>query len=418
MTPTTTKLPEPTRTTWILAPAVVGEVVLGPGLRILAQAEALVRMGHRVHLGLLDCRAQLPPGIEFHPLSTSLLESIRPGDGVIVQSSLRIRWLWALVRRRIPFDVDFYNILSIETLETFPRSFQPRSIPSLRRKMSTRESILARLARRVYVSHPMQMAFLAGLMADDPGSAASRLPDRCIEIPMGIPDTPMLEGAAFPYPDALRGRPVFLWGGGLWSWMDPRPLLEAFAKLQASGSDAALFFIAGANHSPSRSEDGSVQLARQLAEELGVLGRSVFFNERKAGPGDLPAYLEHCCAGILCNSATLESAMSWRTRQLDLLWAGRPALVAGRDPLSDRLAERGCAVVCAPDPSEIAKSASLLAEDAGRRRGMGEAARALGERARWSQVLEPFCATHADPQAFRTPGPPVPWRLVARYLLG
>lgn len=408
----------PTRTSWILAPAAVGEVVLGPGLRILAQARALRALGHEVHLGMLSCTAELPEGITFHPLETSLLRSIRPGDGVIVQPSLRIRWIWELLRRRIPFHADFYNILSIETLETFPLAYPARAIPSLRRKMTCRESIVARLARKIYVSHPLQTAFLAGLMADDPGDAAARLPARCLELPMGLPSTPMPTGNPFPYPAVLEGRQIFLWGGGIWSWMDPTPLLEAFVELERRGSSAALFFLAGANHSPSKSEDASIARAHAAASRLGALGRNVFFNDRKAGPADLPSYLEHCAAGILSNSPNLESTMSWRTRQLDLLWAGRPALVAGADPLSNSMSLRGAALQCELTASAIADAIERLAADPALRTQMGAAGMAMGRDMTWPRVLAPFTSLHADPQAFLGSGPALPVRLALRYLMG
>jgi len=392
------------------------EVVLGPGLRILAQARVLRSLGHEVRLGLHSCSARLPEGIEYRKLDSALIRSIRPGDGVILHPALRIRWLWDLVRRRVPFHADFYNILSIEAMETIPLLYPRRLVPTLRRKMALRESFVARCARWIYVSHPLQRAFLGGMMADDPGDAASRLPGRCLELPMGTPSEPMPRGNPFPYPDELRGRPVFLWGGGIWSWMDPGPLLEAFALLQREGCPAALFFLAGANHSPSHTEDAPIPAARARAEALGILGRNVFFNERKAGPDDLPAYLEHCTAGILCNSDNLESSMSWRTRQLDLLWAGRPALVAGRDPLSCRMADAGAARVCPLSAEAIARLVRDFLLDPQSPSRMGEAAATLGTSLNWENQREAFASLHRASDAFSGLGPTMPWRLVFRYL--
>jgi hypothetical protein len=400
------------RTTWILAPSWLGELALGPDQRIVAMAEALRAAGHRVALGLVECNRRLPDGIEFVPLDPAIA-SIRPGDPVVLQPGLRMRQLWSLLRRGIPFHVDFFNVISSESLDHFPRHYPPRKAAVLGRRMCFREAMLARHARRIYVSNGGQMSFLAGLVAPKSAARASDLPARCIEVPMGVPDLPMRGEGRFPYPDALRERPIFLWGGGIWSWMDPRPLLSAFRILQERGSDAALFFIAGRNHSANRDEDRPMRDAREFAESIGAAGKSVFFNDQRATPADLPDYLSHCRAGILFNGPTLESRQSWRTRLLDLLWAGKPALVAGRDPLSDRMKDAGAAWDMGQSPERIADAIQeFLTRDTA---AMEESALRLGQSLTWSRVLAPFVESMGEPGAFEGAGEPYGLLDIGRY---
>ena len=345
----------------------------------------------------MDCERKLPEGISFLPLAEAV-EKIRPGDPVLVQPGLRVRFLWKLLRRRIPLHVDFFNVISSESLDNFPRHYSPRVARRMGRSMCFREAVLAQYARRIYVSNAGQMSFLAGLVAPISASRASDLPARCMEVPMGIPNHPMPTELDFPYPAELEGRPVFLWGGGIWSWMDPRPLLRAFRILQDRGSPAALFFIAGRNHSTNADENRPMEEARAFADSIGVSGRSVFFNGRRATPSDLPAYLVHCRAGILYNAPTLESRQSWRTRLLDLLWAGKPALVSGRDPLSDHMKMAGSAMEAGDSPERIADSVEgMLAGDT---TAMESNARALGRSMTWSKVLEPLVDSMSEPNAF------------------
>jgi len=157
---------------------------------------------------------------------------------------------------------------------------------------------------------------------------------------MGVSDEPFSTGNPWPYPGAMRNRRIFLWGGGIWNWFDVPTLLEAFALLQENGSSAALFFLGGRRLSGREEHERPIRAALEKASSLGILDRSVFFNERAAQPQELPGYLEHCVAGAMSNPASFESATSWRTRYLDLLWAGKPLVVSGSDPLAERGSRR------------------------------------------------------------------------------
>jgi len=195
--------------------------------------------------------------------------------------------------------------------------------------------------------------------------------------------------------------------------MDPRPLLEAFKILYLKNNNAVLFFIAGKNHSENPDENYSMNAAKKYASEIGVAGYNVFFNKNQATPADLPKYLSHCFAGILFNSPSLESHQSWRTRLLDLLWAGKPALVAGKDPLSERMKATGAAISTGESPTEIALAVeSMLSDDLS---NMKIAASKMGQNMTWPKVLSPFIHSILNETNFSQSGVKFPALTFLKY---
>lgn len=335
-----------------------GDVLLGPASRQLELASGGVLAGVETIVVGSSCDRTLPDGIAFRSLDTFRLCDVRPGDALVVGAYMPGRWTFELLRSRIPFHVDLYCVTATEILPGLD-ALSGRIAWQLRWRRVLRYAALCVRAETVYVSNTHQAALLGGMIFSLPGRTAQHLafdlPARTVVAPMAPSSLPFPVGAPSPYPPELRGRPVFLWGGGIWKWFDTGTVLDAFALLRERNSPATLFFLAGANRSHHSDQDAPHRDAWEAATSRGLLGRNVFFNERAVGPSELPAYLEHCHAGILSNGAHLESLASWRTRQLDLLWAGKPAVVAGDDPLSRRMADAGAGwIVPARDAAALA----------------------------------------------------------------
>lgn len=408
----TASLPE----IWIFSRGNLGKISLGPMVRVWEMGALALKKGHRVHLCLDGCTADLPDGMTFHPISTALVNSIPLGSRIVASIFLKPRDLKALLDSRHPFDIDFYCVGALEGLESsdglpFWRRYQGR------RRTAMRYRMLLEYAERVYLSTPEQLTFLGGLLfsgGDKTSCAlASRLPEKSILMPMGVREEAFPKGTPNPYPTELRARPIFLWGGGIWAWFDIDTLLRAFALLKARGSNAVLFFLCGSNPSGLPSQDAPVEKALDLAREMELTGRNVFFLDRGASSTELPGYLEHCTAGIMANPARLESFGSWRTRLLDLLWAKKPVLTCGYDPLSERMAahELGFRTRTA-DAVELADRIDGFDPEAASGNGIEDLSRLLG----WSRTLEPWRKSLDAPFLPRMKRPSR--RFWFRYLLG
>jgi glycosyltransferase involved in cell wall biosynthesis len=242
---------------------------------------------------------------------------------------------------------------------------------------------MAKAATRIWVSHPGQAIFLSALLARTGTAtnaiAAFRLPGKTIEVPMGCSDRPPPLGLPNPYREQGIHSPVFLWGGGVWRWFDPETVLHAFSLLRSRSIPATLFFISGRNES-TPDYNAPLDEVVSSASRRGLLDGQVVFNPRRVGPSELGPWLEHARAGIMGNMPTLESRMSWRTRYLDLLWAGKPLVVSGADPLAERMERRGAALISSSgDPVQLADAIQRLVQDDALTHSMSEASRAFGD---------------------------------------
>ena len=163
-------------------------------------------------------------------------------------------------------------------------------------------------------------------------------------VPFGLPAEPpvkrepVLKGVV---PGIAAEDRVLLWGGGIWNWFDPLTPIRAVARLAQRRDDVKLYFLGVQHPHPETEEMGMEAAAVALAEELGVLDRSVFFNrgwvpyERRAD------FLLEADLGISAHFDNIETRFAFRTRMLDYLWAGLPVVTTRGDVLAEVVEERG-----------------------------------------------------------------------------
>lgn len=382
--------------------------------------QASVDAGHDVRVVVESPRSNpFPEGIVARDWTRFSLDEIRPGDAVVANAYVSFPRLWKLLRSSIPFHLDLYCTTATEMLPRWDAANDPIAARSLR-KRRLRYVLAASRAEATYVSCREQALVLSGMFLSESRWDRARLANRTIpsslEVPMGVRGGAFPAGSANPYPRGLHGRPIFLWGGNLWSWMDLGTLAEAFGILARRGDPAALFLLAGRNRSGRADQDAPALELEARCRALGILGTSVVFNERSVDPSGLAPWLEHARAGVMCNPDTLESQASWRTRYLDLLWAGKPLVVSGRDPLGDRMHGAGAALQVEPHrPEALADAIASLSRDAERAEAMGRAAGNLGRDLSWTRTLEPMLRSLADPARFSRTGPGPGASDLARY---
>ena len=401
------------RKLWILNRGRIGRVVLGPSVRAIEMAKAGVAAGFEVHLCMDGCEGNLPTGIDFHVLGPELIRGIGREDRVVSTIFLDVPCLRALLRLEATLEIDFYCIGALENIAT-PSRLNPVRLFQGRRRTSRRYRWLLERADRILVSSHEQTAFLGGILfaqgTKRSCELASRLPEKVVRLPMGVSSAEFPSGSRNPYPVAIQGRRIFLWGGGIWEWFDMETLLQAFRILAERGSDACLFFLSGGNPSGVQSQNLSGPRAVSRASELGLLGNNVFFLDGGVSPGELPGYLEHCTAGVMSNPESMESLGSWRTRYLDLLWAGKGLVVSGSDPLAGMMARDGAArCVEAGVPEELAEALDGFQACGGTRSST------LRESLSWNALLDPWIGS--EPERSGANAPVGPWEWI-RYVLG
>jgi GT2 family glycosyltransferase/glycosyltransferase involved in cell wall biosynthesis len=203
---------------------------------------------------------------------------------------------------------------------------------------------------------------------------------------------------------------VLLWGGGIWEWFDPLTLLRAMEAVGQERQDVRLFFL-GRGHPNTRDVPEMLMYERTvaLAEELGIRGKTVFFNDSWVPYAERQDYLLEADIGVSTHYESVETLFAFRTRLLDYLWAGLPMIVSSGDTLSELVAEHGLGATVAPgDVEGLAAAILKLAAEPDRRERRAAAMAGVRERFTWERTLEPlvnFCRApyHAADALVRRP---------------
>jgi glycosyltransferase involved in cell wall biosynthesis len=188
---------------------------------------------------------------------------------------------------------------------------------------------------------------------------------------------------------------VVLWGGGIWNWFDPLTAIKAVAALHGEAPPVKLFFMGLRHPNPELPQMAMATRAVELAAELGVLDRQVFFRDGWVPYEDRVNYLMSADLGISLHFDHVETRFSYRTRLLDYLWAGLPVVATAGDVLSTELADAGAGVaVPEADVDAVADALRRLSRDPAQRSLMRERARRLAAEHTWERAAAPlldFC---------------------------
>ncbi len=238
-------------------------------------------------------------------------------------------------------------------------------------------------------------------------------------VPFGISDSPFsaVESAIKGVVSGIGRRDkVVLWGGGIYNWFDPLTLIRAVAQLVRTRPTVRLFFLGVAHPNPDVAALDMVARARDLSDQLGLTGTHVFFNETWVPFAQRVNYLGDADVGVSTHLEHLETAFSFRTRNLDYLWAGLPVVATEGDAFADILATSGAGLVV-PERDVDALCAALeamLFTNAGPKAARHSAE--LADEFRWSRVAHPlvrFATTGQRAADARRRPRPIPTRFVA-----
>lgn len=191
---------------------------------------------------------------------------------------------------------------------------------------------------------------------------------------------------------------VILWGGGIYNWFDPLTLIKAVDELRRRRDDVRLFFLGMAHPHPHVPEMRMSFAARALAQERGLTGRYVFFNERWVDYDDRVNYLLDADLGVSTHLDHLETAFSFRTRMLDYLWAGLPMVCTRGDVFAALVDSRGLGVTV--EPGDVTGLADALERVLGDEAFAAQCRTNLAELAPtyyWSRALAPLVTFCQDP---------------------
>lgn len=393
----------------IISNSAIGPRMSGPGIRYWEFARVLSSSPTlAVTLATVPGVAAQPPadGLPFHLHSAhdeADLRALVANAGVVIAPGAVISLYPSLSRIQTPLVLDLYIPLLLEELQRpRPESLAEQTLSFDRVQRSLSTQIL--VADFILCASEKQRDYWLGAL-----SAAGRINPythtsdptlrRLIAVvSFGLPSQPprhtrqVLKGA---HPGIGADDKVLLWGGGLYDWLDAPTLIRAMARLADRRPDVKLFFMGIKHPNPQESQRRGTRETLALADELGLTGRTVFFNDWVAYE-ERANYLLEADVGASLHRDHLETRFSFRTRFLDYLWAGLPIVATRGDVLSEQVETQGLGRVVEPGDVEGVVQAILSLVE---KPNLRQVYRPRFERAaaayRWEVVTRPlveFCA--------------------------
>jgi glycosyltransferase involved in cell wall biosynthesis len=207
---------------------------------------------------------------------------------------------------------------------------------------------------------------------------------------VGIPERepvhrPILRGLHPAFPQEAR---IILWGGGLWDWLDPLTLVQAWPEVIKHFPQARLVFLGTRHPNPLVPDHRVVESTIALAAETGEKDRTVFFFEWLPVE-EREALLCEADIGIVLHPQHVETRYAIRTRVLDYVWARLPVLVSDGDVTSEWVRQYDLGRVAPPSNADAIAGALVEMLEMPK-----EAWAPAFEKARayffWSRVVEPL----------------------------
>jgi GT2 family glycosyltransferase/glycosyltransferase involved in cell wall biosynthesis len=386
----------------------LGEKMAGPGLRAWKISEAL-SAEHDVRLVTWNAAARTSDRFEVEHVQLQNERQMKVHEqwaDVIFFQGYALHHFTTLQRSEKIIVADIYDPMHLEQLEQ-GREFGTERWTSIVR--SATEVLNAQLARGDFflcASERQRLFWLGQLAAlgriNPANYAADDSLDELISIaPFGLDSTPPRHTR-----DAIRGvvpgigknDKVVIWGGGIYNWFDTLTLVRAIGRLAETRPDVRLFFMGTAHPNPDVPEMAVVQKTRQLAADLGLTGKNVFFNDSWVDLDDRQNYLLEADVGVSTHFDHIETTFSFRTRILDYLWAGLPIVTTGGDSFGDLVEKEGLGVsVPERDVDALADALERMLYKAPERKAAQQAVARVRERFTWEETLRPLVEFCRDP---------------------
>src|SRR5919106_3015773 len=314
----------PLRRVLVVSYDVVGSAMAGPGIRYYHFARELARR-YEVTLAVPE-----PPDIELDGVRTVVWRGLRTpelkrlceGFDAVVAQQLPPRVMRRLARTPVRVVYDLYDPYLMENLGFYAArdGADGTEQSEYRAGALLQEIALATGDAFVCASDRQRDLWLGMLGALDRIDIERYRGDEELRglidvVPFGLEAEPPRTGAPVlkgVVPGIGSDDRVLLWGGGVWNWLDPLTPIRAVGRLAERRDDVKLYFLGLRHPNPDVAEMAMVQRAVDLADELGLRDRHVFFNFGWVPYAERQGYLLEADLGVSAHLNTVEARFAFR----------------------------------------------------------------------------------------------------------
>lgn len=364
----------------VATPDVVGRRMAGPGIRAYHLARELARHFETTLIADLQDLDLDHQGFDVVQRGSRAASRAFGRANVVIAQPFRDVIDKASRNQRLVFDL--FDPVVLELPELAPYRSRVRQAIHTRQEWG-RLLFALRQGDLLICANRRQQDFYTGVRAAaDPRRMVPA--DRWIEVPFGVEER-MPE--AVPE-ESQQSRPLVLWGGGIWPWLDPEAAVDAVVRLNGRGIDCRLQFLGTRRPNLEPGQLGGHERLRRLVAEAGDL---VEWNDEWIPYRERDRWLGVASIAIMLHRRILEAEYSMRTRIFDAIWCGVPVITSAGGFAADLVAQEHLGVVVEPEnPDSIADGLErLLTDDALRARSVFNLER-VRQRYRWDVVTRPL----------------------------
>lgn len=339
----------PAKRTLLVSRDVLGEKMAGPGIRyyhlsrILSRHTALtlaIPSQQDQDRALLQARLPGVSIIEYSLEQWSTVNDVAESADTIIISPYLASELPQFATMPAALVIDGYDPLLTEWLATLPEDnleeqlahWHSRSKQLFSQYLHGDFFICASERQRYWWLGQLEVAGRINPRTFQEDPSLRNLVD---VVPYGLPEEPprhtrqVVKGV---WPGIGPDDTLLLWGGGLWSWLDPVTAVRAIARLHADYPHLKLIFPGTVHPNPEIGQGMPVRNSEiySLAEEEGLLDKAVFFGEWMPYV-DWPNVLLESDIALSLHHDTVETQLAFRSRILEYIWAGIPIIATRGD---------------------------------------------------------------------------------------
>lgn len=404
----------------VLSRAAVGPRMASPGVRAYQLAGALSRAlpEAEITLAVPGDRGEVPlpaANVRMQPWQSNAEAAFLAGaHDVTVSRNFPPQFARLLGKSR--FALDAFTPLYVEWMELSKRDILPKWRRTWMSGNRWYLNMQLTLADYVFCADERQRDMWIGMMmalALVPEDVYARDPSlrRVIDVvPYGVPGRPLSPGGRAlrgVVPGINEGDRVLLWNGGITEWNDVDTLMRAMHRLGRTRPEVKLVFM-GVDH-PDFAFGPSAGVTRQafeLADELGVKDRNVFFLSGWVPYDRIDDYLAEADASVCLGYENIESRFAFRTRYVDLFRARVPLLCTRGDVLAERVESDPLGITVGErDVDAVVAGVERLLDD----REFVESCKAnmatIAAELSWDAVVRPLAEFCASGESYAMPAP-------------